>query len=277
MLGIRAFRLSRAAHLSRPLEPVFERLATFIPVSGESVQAILPSGATLAMPPGYRDTRTVATGLFQKAETELFQLLLHSGMTVADVGAYVGYFTVLASRLVGPGGSVFAFEPDDLAFGYLAKNVAQNACTNVVTVRKAVSDRTAVSSLVRDPRGPESYLSDEFVDAQSRQVETVSLDSFFEAMAWPRVDLVKMNIEGGELRALRGMTSFSGRNPNLHLIMELNPAAMRRAGVSRSDLTSALRQLGFQRCRIVERGLKDLTGTELVPSGGVVYNLLLTK
>ena len=275
--GVHAFRASRTVHLSGMVEPIFILLAGFVPSSRNSEVAMLPLGSTLLMPPGYRDARTVRVGLFQEAETKLFQSLLYPGMTVADVGAYVGYFTVLASRLVGSAGRVFAFEPDEMAFEYLARNIAENDCRNVVATRKAISDRAAVATLVRDPRGPESFLADVPIDHRSRAVDTLSMDLFFETIGWPSVDLVKMNIEGGELHALWGMTDFSRRNPNLKLVMEFNPWAMRRAEVSRSDLTDALKKLGFRRCQIVERGLKDVPDTGLVPAGRAVYNLLLTK
>src|SRR5438477_6662951 len=108
--GIRTFRLTRRANLSAALEPLFVRMARFVPTSTEPQSATLPDGSILCMPPGYRDTRTVMVGLFQEAETTLFNRIVQPGMSFVDVGAYVGYFTVLASRLVGPSGHVYAFE-----------------------------------------------------------------------------------------------------------------------------------------------------------------------
>jgi FkbM family methyltransferase len=229
------------------------------------------------MPGGYRDARTVVTGLFQSDETRLLERLIRPGMTFVDVGAYIGYFTILASGFVGSGGRVYAFEPDDLAYHYLLRNVAVNGCGNAVTINKAVSDGTKTVTFIRDPKGPESFVTNAPFEDDSVVVETVSLDSFFGTHNWSPIDVVKMNIEGSELPALRGMTEVSGRNAGLQLIMEFNPVAMRRAGVSREELTETLGKLGFRRGQVVERKLEVIPHGDLLPSGSTVYNVLLTK
>lgn len=278
-VGVRTFRLARKVHLSTRLEPAFAKLANLIPASKQDVSAILPSGAKLWMPPGYRDTRTVVTGLFQIDETRLLERLTEPGMTFLDVGAYVGYFTVLASGWVGPAGRVYAFEPNSSAYQYLVRNIEANRCANALAINKAASDRATTMGLARDPKGPESFLTaaTTTAGAGSVVVETITLDSILEAAKWPAVDIVKMNIEGSELVALTGMQEVGRRNPRLQLVMEFNPTAMARAGVSRADLTKALAALGFRRGQIVERDLAVLPPGELLPRDGAVYNILLTK
>jgi FkbM family methyltransferase len=275
--GIRMFRISRRVNLSTRLEPLFVRIGSLVPASKRPQSARLADGSTLWMPPGYRDARTVTVGLFQEAETKLFRQVLRPGMTFVDVGSYVGYFAVLASDLVGPGGHVYAFEPDGLAYEYLTKNLRVNRCANTVPVNKAVSDAIATATLVRDPKGPESFLTREPLSSQSTMVETVTLDSFFKGEGWPTIDVIKMNIEGSELAALSGMTETSHRNPGLRLVLEFNPSAMRRGAVSSKRLTDTLAELGFRKGQIVERRLSVLPQGQLVPTGGAVYNILLTK
>jgi FkbM family methyltransferase len=276
-VGVRTFRLARRVNMAGKLEPAFIKLAGLIPPASEDVVGVLRNRCTLVMPAGYRDTRTVLTGLFQTDETRLFERLASPGMTFVDVGAYVGYFTVLASSWIGASGRVYAFEPDALAYQFLVLNVKRNACANVTLVNKAVTDRIGTMALVRDPLGPESFLTDRTDDDSANNVLTVTMDSFFEALDWPRIDILKMNIEGSELSALKGMREVSRRNPELNLVMEFNPGAMARAGVSRSYLTSVLVELGFRRGRIVERRLKRVPEGDLLPAGNTVYNVLLTK
>jgi FkbM family methyltransferase len=275
-LGIRAYRLARRANISSSLEPAFVKLASLVPATTHATAATLADGATLWMPPGYRDTRTVTTGLFQRDESRLFERLAQPGTTFLDVGAYVGYFTILASRLVGAQGRVYAFEPDTFAFEYLTRNIEANGCVNAVAINKGVADKARSATLIRDPSGPESFLTDAPTQGHS-VIETVSLDLFFETEDWPQLHVVKMNIEGSELDALRGMKEVSRRNPALQLVMEFNPSAMGRAGVSRKDLHETLVDLGFRRGRLVERALQELPDDELLPKGSTVYNILLTK
>jgi FkbM family methyltransferase len=274
-LGVRTFRLTRRVHLSTTLGPAFTMFAGLVPTSKQDVSATLPNASKLWMPPGYRDTRTVVTGLFQSDETRLFERMIRPGMTFLDVGAYVGYFTILASTWVGPKGRVYAFEPDTLAYSYLVKNIEANRCANAVAINKAAADRAATAGLVRDPKGPESFLTP--TPSAGSPVETVTLDSVLETVNWPVVDVIKMNIEGSELFALRGMREISQRNPALNLVMEINPTAMARVGTSREALEAELVGLGFHRCQIVERDLADLPSGELVPRDAAVYNVLLTK
>lgn len=275
--GIRAFRLSRRANLSTRLEPAFVLLANLVPSSRQATEAMLTNGRTLTMPPGYRDARTVITGLFQKDQTDLLQAIIREGMIFADVGAYVGYFTVLASTLVGSTGRVFAFEPDSLAFDFLTKNISSNRFTNVVAINKAVSDTVGMARLERDQQGPESYISILPPGPGSHRVETLSLDAYFDQLNWSRVDVVKMNIEGSEIAALRGMREVSHQNPDLQLVIEFNAKAMSRAGVSPQALETTLRELGFRHGRIVERKLTAVPDGALLPNGRAVYNILLTK
>jgi FkbM family methyltransferase len=198
-------------------------------------------------------------------------------MTFVDVGAYAGYFTVLAANWVGASGRVYAFEPEPVAHEFVIRNIQANGYANVVATNMAVTDRKMTVSLVRDPTGPETFISEGPVAGRSQLVATTTLDTFFAAAGWPSVDVIKMNIEGSELSALRGMRELSERNRSLQLVMEFNPPAMRRSGTGREDLTAVLKTLGFHHAEIVERGLEPLPEGQLVPGGRATYNIYLTK
>src|SRR5262249_42101912 len=90
--------------------------------------------------------------VYEPFETELVQSLVHENDTVVDVGANIGYYTLIFARLVGPRGRVFAFEPDPGNFALLKKNVEANRYKNVVLVNAALSDEPATLKL---------YLSEE--------------------------------------------------------------------------------------------------------------------
>jgi FkbM family methyltransferase len=79
--------------------------------------------------------------VYEAGTTRLFQVLLKPGMTVVDVGAHIGYYTVLASRLVREEGRVYAFEPDPDTFAVLIENIKTKAIPNVLPIQKAVADR----------------------------------------------------------------------------------------------------------------------------------------
>jgi FkbM family methyltransferase len=149
---------------------------------------------------------------------QTFAQLIQPGDTVIELGAHVGYTSLYLAKLAGEGGKLFAFEPQLSNLRYLERNVA--SLPQVEVVPKAASDRQGVADFFVDPRTGENstLVPDEFeaVFAANRkkafsneqfhatQVETVTLDDFITARGI-RPDFIKIDIEGAELLALRGM------------------------------------------------------------------------
>ena len=145
---------------------------------------------------------------------ELFVSLLRPGMTVVDGGAHVGLYTLLGSRGVGPDGTVFAVEPDRYNLAALRVNAA--AAANVEIVPRALSDSEGVTTFYETRSTIGSSLI-ERNDAKARRVETTSIDLLLDGRDL-RSLLVKLNIEGAEPLALRGMTETLGaRRRDRHL------------------------------------------------------------
>jgi len=140
--------------------------------------------------------------------------IVRPGDTVFDIGAHVGFFTMVFACLVGERGKVVAFEPCPCNIPYVQKNITLNMprTANVTLVSNAVGDRTEVRSLHGGkgpstmPRlngiplrgaGAEKYLTETF------EVQTVSLDEWCRKnKTWP--DVLKVDVEGGEIDVLRG-------------------------------------------------------------------------
>jgi FkbM family methyltransferase len=113
------------------------------------------------------------------------------GMTVFDVGAHAGYYTLMLSRIVGPAGKVFAFEANPRNLAHLKTHVRINDLRNVEIIEAAVTDRQGETRFAGD--GYDGKLS-----ATGILVPTVRLDDY------PPPDLIKMDIEGAETLALKG-------------------------------------------------------------------------
>jgi FkbM family methyltransferase len=202
--------------------------------------------------------------------------LLKPGMMVVDLGANAGYYSLLASGLVGSSGHVYAFEPDPENFDYLSRNLEINGCGNVTALRKAAADHVGTQSFLRsDPE--RGFLSAGTQGGDSITVETTSLDAFFASAGWPSVHVVKMDIEGSESAALEGMAMLSRQNPHLQLIMEFNLTTMQRVGADPSKLCKTLMKLGFSTGKVVEQDLKAFSLAEGLPISHSVFNILVTK
>ena len=138
---------------------------------------------------------------YEKGTTDLFRELLKPGMVVVDVGANVGYFSLLAAELVGSSGKVYAFEPEPGNHGVLQKNIEINSLSNIQVEEMAVSDNSGVADFFLSELDSGSHSL--FGDAargirESVQVTTTTLDAFLEAEGWPNIDLVKIDVEGAE-------------------------------------------------------------------------------
>jgi FkbM family methyltransferase len=197
-------------------------------------------------------------------------------MTVVDLGANIGYYSVIASKLVGTSGRVFAFEAHPLVFDYLRRNLEINDCDNVVAVERAASDLVASSPFVLN--GLEGgFLTRSVTNEDHVVVQTTTLDAFFAEQAWPSVDLVKIDIEGAETAALTGMKVLSERNPQLKAIIEINSGSMQRSGLNSLALTGILRDLGFCKAYVIEQAMKEISFADSRWHSPLLFNFLLVK
>jgi FkbM family methyltransferase len=148
---------------------------------------------------------------------DAFSTAIRPGDVVYDVGAWIGPYTLLASQLVGPGGRVVSFEPDPAARKQLERNVALNGAANVHVFPIALSDQNGTARL----HGGES----EAVVGSTGEVEvqTMTLPDFVAKEGPP--DVVKVDIEGGELRM--DVDTLSRAR---HVFLEVHVPAFREAG-----------------------------------------------
>jgi FkbM family methyltransferase len=135
-------------------------------------------------------------GTFERAEQEVLARTVRPGDVVYDLGANAGFYTLLASKLVGPTGRVVAFEPVPRNLGYLRRHLALNQCDNVTVVAAAVSDR---SGRARFHDGPAHTVGTLAEDGEY-EVDVVTLDDV--SGVTPQV--IKIDVEGAEAAALRG-------------------------------------------------------------------------
>jgi FkbM family methyltransferase len=178
-------------------------------------------GISRAYSTDFRDNWSGAANLLQR--------ILREGMVVADLGAHVGFYTVLASKAVGQRGRIYAFEPEPRNFRLLQENVTLNRCENVVAQNQAVCDQVGKSALFLGRCSVDHTLHCPNRNRDRIWIETVTLDHFFTGRP-SRIDLLRMNIEGSEARALQGMQQFWSANPGLMILTEFAPESIQTAG-----------------------------------------------
>ena len=170
------------------------------------------------------------------------------GSTVFDLGANIGYYTLLFSKLTGPKGCVHAFEPVPRTYEKLLKST--QTCKNLKLNNVAAGERRTKSEICYDSHDLEkaSLLAPPHETDSSTTVEIIPLDTYIDEADLHRLDFVKCDVEGYELHALRGMEQTLRRfHPELSLEVTL-PLNERKA------LLSFLQDIGYDTFRKVEKG-----------------------
>jgi FkbM family methyltransferase len=205
------------------------------------------------------DTETARQYLlspFEPFTTALWKRAIGPGARVLDIGAQFGYFALLAAKQAGSTGTVYAFEPVASNYRLLQRNILVNVCGSITAVQKAVSDaNTVVPMFVYQESDSHSmYRHPQASVKEVVAVASVALDDFLAGRDW---DVIKMDIEGHEPAALRGMEETIARSADLVLFAELAPAYLRRAGMEPRAYLAQLERLGFA-VRLIDEEAKRL-------------------
>jgi len=211
----------------------------------------------------------LADGTWEPSMVRVLKREIRRGDVVLDVGAHIGYYTLIAAKLVGREGHVFAFEPDSSNFSLLTKNIQANHLKNVTLIQKAVSNRTGKIKLHLSEKDSlfHSVVYEE-VGKQTIEVDTVCLDDYFRNCE-RKVNFIKMDIEGAEPLAIEGMRTLLEKSDNLKIVMEFNPFALRRAGIVPESHLESMLSYGFT-LRMLSRA-KPLTIPKLMQNMDIYY------
>lgn len=184
-------------------------------------------------------------GIYEEFETKLIKKQIKQGDIVLDIGANIGYYTLIFAKLVGKNGKVYAFEPDPTNFAILKKNVEINGYKNIILINKAVSDKTGKLKLYlcNDNKGSHSiYPCD---NRKFVEIDSIKLDDFFSNYNG-KIDFIKMDIEGAEYSAVKGMSNLLRKNEEIKIISEFAPMNLKRSGIEPEEYLKLLHNYGFK-------------------------------
>ena len=196
--------------------------------SGKSLYSNLPNGCVVACDLNDHVERHIYfLGAYEPVESYLFTSLIEPGQTVIDIGANVGQYSLLASKKVGEKGRVYAFEPVPANFQRLSENIRRNAINNIVLNRMAVwHENTTVNLGLHQAEDIQENHGSFAIGgtASSVTAPAIVLDDFVKANQLTRIDFIKMDIEGAEGFAIRGMQQTLA-NFKPAILMEVNREA----------------------------------------------------
>jgi len=210
-----------------------------------------------------------------RAERQLLKRILSAGDVVVDAGANIGVYSQFLSSCVGPTGVVHSFEPSPENFRRLQS--ATRKLANVRLSQAAVGECSGRSKL---------YLSDKLnvdhrtytSEGDSRRavpIDIIALDDYFKP--GQRVDLIKMDIQGYELHALRGANRVLADNPSAKLILEFWPYGLKQAGANWIDLIATLESKNMTVCQVTTHGLTPFRSESVRESPDWYVNLFASS
>ena len=190
-------------------------------------------------------------GFFERQEVQFIKRELQPGMVFFDIGANMGFYSLIAAKRVGDSGKVHSFEPNPRMFEELKYNIDLNGFTNVKLNCLALADKTRVARLSRYERGKEVYCSlsnrsfpgANIIGYDDVQVET--LYNYVKKIGINRIDLIKMDVEGAELMVLQGAQSLLESGIPRIIIFELAKINVTGFGYHCEEVLDLLRGFGY--------------------------------
>jgi len=257
----RDFPISAAKGLVASVEPLLVRANVMRPVRVE-----VEPGVSLLLDPADDVARTILISRQAMWEPEVWGSIaggLSEGAVFLDVGAHIGYDSLKASHVVGDTGKVVAFEPNPNTLAMLKGNIEASHVRNIIVQPIACTDSEQTLTLFDSTLGGNSgssSLSRENAGARSRsyQVRGRPIDDVVAELGLSRVDVLKADIEGAELMALRGAAQTLKRfGPKL--ILEVVPRQLANMGTSVEALEAFIREFGYGPPRVVDYKNKEWT------------------
>ncbi len=193
--------------------------------------------------------RVLTEWRFEPEVSAVSLAVIRRGMTVVDVGANIGVHTLLFAQLVGPEGHVVALEPNPVALRQLRRNITLNALTNVTVVGVAASDEEGEADFSLPVDGQEAFgglsNSGRFAEGARTRVATDRLDRILPELGFAPASLLKIDVEGSELRVIRGARSLLEQSPRPTVIYEADYRNLEASSCTEQDTKGFLEERGY--------------------------------
>lgn len=190
---------------------------------------------------GDEDYHNISLGIFEPEETKLVKRQIKTGQTVVDIGASIGYYTLIFAKLVGESGYVYSFEPSLNKFKILQQNIQLNNLTNINVEKKIVSN------------------IDGEIELFGERSESISLNEYFKDK---KIDFIKIDVDGMEKKIVDGMIHVLENNMPIKLMMEYYPPGLEQFSGRPTEFPAILEKMGFEIFDINQK-MKKITTDEL--------------
>lgn len=208
----------------------------------------------------------VTFGVYEPFEQNVFKEMCRPGMKVLDIGANVGLYTGIAASQVGRDGLVIAIEPHPESFKYLVLMCERNGFQNVRPFNVAAGDTNKTIELfLTDENKADSRIYDATGKRKRIPTQMVVIDDLLREQQIERVDLIKMDIQGAEGLALRGLRQTLQKPGSLIVFSEFWPWGLQQTEVNPLDVLKTFQEFGFS-ASIIQEEKRQVTKVESLDS-----------
>lgn len=234
----------------------FLRIMRFTGIADKVYRKKLPGNIIMNLrPEEHIQQQLFWYGNYEKSLGIILKNLLQPDSTFFDIGANIGYFSLLAARSVSVG-KIVAYEPVSYLFEALEKNVALNNFTVIQPVNAAIGDKEEnriIYLSAADNTGMSSFQKPENYSGKHEMVKVLSLDSWFAGSGLTKADVIKIDVEGNELAVLKGMKEIA-QHFQPHILLELNPKTLSLFNHTPADLLDYTASLSYKPYNITQEG-----------------------
>lgn len=213
-------------------------------------------------------------GFYDKKGSLIIKNALKKGDVFVDVGAHIGYFSLMAALKIGNRGCVFAFEPAPVNFHLLLRNINLNKFQNITAIRKAVFDKKKKINLYFSKTNTGDHrVFDSGDNRNFLKIEAINLDDFFDKRN-ERIDFIKIDVQGSEIKVLEGMKKIL-KKEKLKMFIEFWPYGIKMNGDDPKRLLDLILKNGFKIIFPIMRTRKFLN--RYIPENKKYVNLFCVK
>jgi FkbM family methyltransferase len=191
-------------------------------------------------------------GHYEPFETAVVKHVVKPGFVCLDIGANVGYYSLLFAKLTGPTGRIYAFEPEKKNYSLLLENIRTNGYKNITAENCAVSDENGrIKLYISEDNAGDHRIEGGETAKRYQEINMLKIDDYLRDKN-NRVDYVKLDIQGADFKAIKGMANTLKNNPDIMIQSEFWPAGMLHMGIDPSEYLQTLEAQGFIVYDIIE-------------------------
>jgi len=195
--------------------------------------------------------RAIPFNAYESLITKKIQEIIKENNVVIDIGAWIGYYTLLVAKKVGPKGKIIAIEPHYKNFQRIKKNVELNKFSNVSVLNLAVSNKTGNATLIEQQDGSCKHKIT-YDDTGQTKLET--LDNIRVKSGLSKINLIIMDIEGYEFLALKGLVKSLSKKNIKNIICEIHPKQLAQNNITVAELISFIESCDYELSIIDKKG-----------------------